>query len=62
MQGEGKGEKEGRQDVSVAGSATRTNGWGWNLECKSNFGQVKLEVLWDSHVVMSRRQLGVSRM
>lgn len=62
MQGEGKGERGGRQDVSVGGSATRTSGWGWNLECKSSFGQVKLEVPWDSHVGMSCRQLSVSRM
>lgn len=62
MGGEGKGERGGRQDVSVDGSATRTRVWGWNLECKSSFGQVKLEVPWDSHVRMFCRQLGVSRM
>lgn len=48
--------------MSVDGSATRTSDWGWNLECKSSFGQVKLEVPWDSHVGMSYRQLVISRM
>lgn len=37
-------------------------GAAWNLECNTSVGHVELEVLWDSHVGMSCRQLDVSRL
>lgn len=46
----------------VDGGAARMREWGWDLECKTSFGDTELAVPWDGQVGMSCRQVQVSRM